>query len=125
MAALITMLIGFLLMLFAPLSALAQTRADLDFRARCSAPGVLRCIDFDTAAWIPTAAPNTSRDRGYNFGIMYGGPASNSSRSVIDTAVKASGAGSLKHTFPAGVSGGNTGVLNFFAHFLPCPGAGN
>jgi len=112
-------LVGFLLMLIAPVPTLAQSPADLDFQARCKGPGVLRCVDFDTPAWIPRAS-SVNLDRGYNFGLLSG---QDPARVSIDTTVKASGTGSLRHTFKAGL--GNSDVLDFVAHFRPCPGAGN
>jgi hypothetical protein len=112
----IAILIGLFAALLTPGSAFAQSAADTDFQARCTAPGVLRCIDFDSAAWIPnTHASNL--DRGYNFGLLTG------RNTTIDPTVKSSGGGSMRHVFNAG--GSNAEVLNFFTHFAPCPGAGN
>ena len=124
MAGLMIVLVGSLLTLLAPVFALAQSPADLDFQARCHGPGVLRCVDFDTTAWI-NYEQSTNRDWGKNYGLQFGGPLSNGSRTTIDTTVKASGAGSIKHVFPAGVTSVNDGVMDFVAHFTPCPGAGN
>lgn len=118
MGARIVLLSGFLVSLFLPTSPFAQTAADTDFQSRCSGPGVLRCVDFDSAAWIP-AHDAVNLDRGYNFGLLTASP----TNTTIDTSVKASGAGSLHHRFPAGL--GNQNVLTFFAHFQPCAGAGN
>lgn len=56
-----------------PDHARAQAAADQDFRARCDAPGVVKCLGFDNAA-----------------GISLVGAAK------IDNAVKASGAGSMR-----------------------------
>ncbi len=67
-----------------------QTNADADFQARCSAPGVVKCWGFD----------NTTTDIVQNVnlrpaadGVFYG---------AMDTAVKASGAGSLRFRLAAG-----------------------
>ena len=89
-----------------------------NFAARCGGAGVLRCVDFDSAAWIPRHDSN-ALDRGYNFGLLTASP----TNTDIDTNIKASGTGSLHHKFPAGQ--GNQNVLTFFAHFAPCAGAGN
>jgi hypothetical protein len=104
------------LLLSSPPLYAAQSAADADFETRCSSPGVLRCIDFDTSAWIPKADAS-NLDRGYNFGLLTG------SNTSIDTSVKSSGGGSIRHVFNAG--GSNSQVLTFFSHFAPCPGAGN
>ncbi len=74
-----------------------------DFQTRCAAPGVIKCVDFDDAADIAGRWGNVS-------GIL---PGDNGSP-AIDTAVRASGSGSLKFTIP-----GNAGNVagSYFANF--------
>lgn len=61
---------------------------DADFQARCSAPGVVKCVGFDSAAEI---AP------GVNLYPAWDGQI----RGVADTAIKASGSSSLRFEVPA------------------------
>jgi hypothetical protein len=69
------------------LEAVAQS-ADDDFAARCSGPGVVRCVGFD----------NTTSDivRGQNLHPDGGG----AYRAGLDTATKASGTGALRFDLP-------------------------
>lgn len=64
--------------------------ADADFKARCSAPGVVKCWGFDntTTDIVPNVNLRAAADGNY-----YGG---------LDTTIKASGAGSLRFRLPAG-----------------------
>jgi len=64
----------------------AKLGDDADFKARCHAPGVVRCVGFDSRADI---AGHTDPD------------ASGVYSPEIDTSVAASGRGSLKFTVPA------------------------
>ncbi len=64
----------------------AKLGDDADFRARCHAPGVVRCVGFDSRSDI---AGHTDPD------------ASGVYSPEIDTSVSASGRGSLKFTVPA------------------------
>jgi hypothetical protein len=77
----------------------AYTRAESDLEARCAMPGVVRCFTFDSQAEI---AP-----------YIYPG----ASAPVVDTSVKASGAGSLRMTI-ASNSGANTSG-GFSMNFTP------
>ncbi len=75
-----------------------------DFARRCAAPGVVRCFSFDSQA---ETAPYL--DAG-------------ASTPVVDTSIKASGAGSLKMTIPSN-SGANTSgafQMDFTPGSLPC-----
>jgi hypothetical protein len=66
---------------------------DADFNARCTAPGVIKCVGFDGAADIQ------------HNSTLY--PAAGGAfRGTIDTGIKASGNGSLRFEIPAG-SGAN------------------
>jgi len=75
------------------------------FQARCSASGVVRCIGFDVPADIAGVY-------GDNKGITPGAPGNDP---VIDTAVFASGGGSLKFTIPSQSGEGDSGA--FFTNF--------
>lgn len=62
---------------------------DADFNARCTAPGVIKCVGFDSTADIQ-----------HNVTLF---PAAGGAfRGTIDTTTRASGAGSLKFEIPAG-----------------------
>jgi chitodextrinase len=76
-----------------------------DFQTRCSQPGVVKCVGFDSAAEIAGS-----------WGINPQGslPGSGGSPS-IDTATRASGNGSIRFVVPPGQSGGAAG--SFFANF--------
>ena len=64
----------------------AKSSADADFKSRCHAPGVVRCVPFDSRSDI---AGHTNPD---STGVY---------SPEIDTTVSASGRGSLKFTVPA------------------------
>ncbi len=72
---------------------------DSGFRARCSAPGVIKCIGFDSTADI-TGRLGIDKVSGIDIG--------GDSVPVIGNTVFASGGGSLKFTIPAN-SGANSG----------------
>ena len=76
-----------------------------DFDARKNAPGVIRYFDFDSA--YPVYPANL------NYAVQPG----TSTMPTVDTAVKASGAGSLRFDIP-GKSASNA-AGNFFANFSP------
>jgi len=64
----------------------AQPDPDADFQARCSAPGVVKCVGFDSAADIdPFIYPDSG-------GVL---------RAARDTSVKASGSSSLRFEIPS------------------------
>ena len=96
-------------------AAASALSADSDFAARCAAPGVLRCVDFDTAAWLARAHPLDQECWGCDFGVMSNNFLSNVP--TIDTTVKASGAGSMKFTIPVGATSSSAG--SWFTHFGP------
>jgi hypothetical protein len=70
----------------APLA--AQTTNDQDFQSRCSGAGVLTCIGFDNTTTDIVRGQNTHADGAGTY------------RAGLDTANKASGAGSLRFTLP-------------------------
>jgi Fibronectin type III domain len=76
-----------------------------DFQTRCSQPGVIKCVAFDSTAEI-------TGDWGKN---PQGSLRGSSGGPVIDTSIKASGNGSMQFTIPAGQVGGAAG--SFFSNF--------
>jgi hypothetical protein len=74
-----------------------------DFPTRCAQPGVIRCVDFDSASTI-------AGGWGDNSGITSG-----DTTPSIDTNVKASGAGSLKFTIPSNSDANTSG--SYFTNF--------
>jgi len=69
-----------------------STSAEADFQARCAAPGVLKCVGWDSPSdFIPASGGG-----GYADGLY---PADDGTyQGTMDTAIKSSGAGSLKFT---------------------------
>src|SRR5262245_44596979 len=67
-----------------------------DFAARCSAPGVVRCVGLDTLASV-TGRTDTSSVDPAPYGLLTDGLVA----PTIDTSVFASGGGSLKFTIPS------------------------
>jgi hypothetical protein len=90
----------------APLTAQSAPAAGADFATRCNDPNVVRCYGFDEAADL---AP-----RMYD---PWGGPTrcTNNRCWVVDTAIKASGAGSLRFEIPSNTGADTSGSfwLNF------------
>src|SRR6266851_5535241 len=76
---------------------------DVDFAARCDGPGVVKCVGFDSRRDIAGIWGDRS-------GILPG-----KSPPVIDTAVKASGDGSLKFTVPMNSSANSS--ASYFTNF--------
>jgi hypothetical protein len=76
-----------------------------DFQTRCSSPGVLRCIGFDSPSDITGIW-------GDNTGVFPG-----TALPALDATVKASGNSSLKFTIPS-LSGANSSG-SYFANFTP------
>ena len=74
-----------------------------DFQTRCAEAHVVRCVDFDTPADIAGGYSS-------NSGIFPGDAVPQ-----IDTAVKASGTGSLKFTVPSNSSANSSG--SYFTNF--------
>jgi hypothetical protein len=70
--------------------------ADEDFQRRCSTPGVIKCIGFND---------DTEVVRGDNLLPVFG---TTTYRGFVDTAVKASGQGSLRFDIPANVNTADT-----------------
>jgi hypothetical protein len=74
-----------------------------DFQTRCTAPGVIKCVDFDDAGDIAGRWGNIS-------GILPG-----STPMVLDTGTKASGNSALKFTIASNTGGGDAG--SYFTNF--------
>jgi hypothetical protein len=74
-----------------------------DFEARCGAPGVVRCVGFDTATDIAGTFGDAS-------GTLPG-----TTTPALDAAVKASGASSLLFTVPASTGPNSSG--SYFTNF--------
>lgn len=69
----------------------SATAADDDFRDRCSAPGVIKCVGFDDDSEVV---------RGQNLMPVYG---TQTYRGSVDVSVKASGRGALRFDIPSNV----------------------
>jgi hypothetical protein len=91
------------LVLGVPLSSEAQGS---DFQRRCSTPGVIKCVGFDSSSDIAGGF-------GDNSGTLPGG----SANPQLDTAVKASGNSSLKFTVPSNSGANSSGA--YFTNFSP------
>lgn len=77
-----------------------------DFATRCAAPGVVRCVGFDTQADIAGGSGDPTGSLASSAGIA--APA-------LDTTVKASGNSSLKFTIPSNSPADTSG--SYFANF--------
>jgi hypothetical protein len=77
--------------------------ADADFAKRCTDPGVIKCVNFDSPADIAGRWTN-------NSGITSG-----ASTPTLDTSVKASGGSALKFTIPSNSWGDTSGT--YFTNF--------
>lgn len=86
-----------------------------DFETRCAAPGVVRCIGFDTDDDFNVGAGGVEGAYGDNFGIFPPSGTSDYSRVARDTSTKASGASALRFTIPS--TSGADGSGSFFANF--------
>jgi hypothetical protein len=76
---------------------------------------VVKCVGFDSAADFNTGAGGTAGAYGQNFGIYPVGGTSDYTRATMDTAVKASGNGSLKFTIPPNTGADTSG--SWFTNF--------
>jgi len=81
----------------------SETVAGADFHARCNSPGVIRCVGFDSPIEI-------AGGYGGDSGIFSG-----ATTPTIDSAVKASGNGSLKFTIPSRSGADSSG--SYFTNF--------
>jgi hypothetical protein len=79
------------------------TAADQDFAQRCSGPGVIKCVSFDSQSVITGTYGDVS-------GILPG-----DSTPVLDSTVKASGNSSLKFTIPPNSGANSSG--SYFTNF--------
>ena len=74
-----------------------------DFQARCSQPGVIKCVGFDTQSDI-------SGTYGDNHGTLPG-----NSTPILDSTIKASGNSSIMFTIPSNSSANSSG--SYFTNF--------
>jgi hypothetical protein len=91
------------------------TAADQDFAQRCSAPGVIRCFNFDTDTDFNKGSGGTQGAWGYNSGIIPPYQSNDYSNVTRDVAQKASGASSLRFTIPSNSGAGASG--SWFGNF--------
>lgn len=99
----------------APAPTPAPPPASSSFSARCSAPGVVRCIGFDSDADFNKGSGGTAGAWGQNFGILPVYGTSDYTRATRDTMVKASGDSSLRFTIPPNSGSDSSGA--FFLNF--------
>lgn len=78
-----------------PLQTLAAAKEEKSFQVRCAAPGVIKCVGFDSQLDI-SAQISAAGD-----GVI---------RGTLDTAVSADGGGSLKFTIPPHSAANTSGV---------------
>ncbi len=85
-------------------TASTSSPADQDFAQRCTAPGVIKCVTFDSSSDLAGVYGNPS-------GVIPG----TSGNPQIDPTLKASGSGSVKFTIPSrsGSNAGGTYFTNF------------
>ncbi len=71
-----------------------------DFATRCAAPGVVKCVSFDTSADFTTGSGGGNGAWGARFGVI---PQSSTSNYYVtrDTSIKADGASSMRFDIPA------------------------
>ncbi len=98
-----------------------------DFATRCTAPGVIKCVGFDSAADFNRGNGDQSGAYGDNFGIFAPSGTSDYSKSARDLQIKASGASSLKFTIPSqsGADGSGAYFTNFSTDLKLQFGAGS
>jgi hypothetical protein len=108
---------GVVMLIERPSQAVAKVwlyKPPTDFATRCAAAGVLRCFGFDSDGQL-------GGQHGDNFGrFASGGTCASGTTNcpVIDTAVKASGAGSIKFTVPtlSGQAGVHSSATQWFTN---------
>ena len=87
----------------------------MTFTERCAQPGVVKCVGFDSAADFSTGSGGTNGAYGFNSGIIPPSGTSDYTRATMDTAVKASGNGSLRFTIPSNSGSDTSGT--YFTNF--------
>ena len=88
-----------------------RTTSD-SFQLRCSQPGVVTCIGFDSPADFVTSKGGAGSSR---WGIVAPSGTSDYTRATRDTSVKASGNSSLRFTIPSNSGADTSG--SFFTNF--------
>jgi hypothetical protein len=99
------------LVMIQALSVAAQTN---DFATRCAAPGVVKCVSFDTDADFSHGAGGSQGAWGARSGVLPAGGTS-TYRAVRDSSVKVSGASALRFDIPA--TSGSDGAGAYFTNF--------
>lgn len=87
----------------------------LTFSERCSQPGVVKCVGFDSPTDFNTGGGRAGGAYGLNSGIVPPSGTTDFTRATMDTAVKASGNGSLKFTIPSNSGSDSSGT--YFTNF--------
>jgi hypothetical protein len=98
-----------------PLLLALQHASAADFATRCAAPGVLKCVNFDTDTDFNKGKGDSQGAWGSREGLipMYG--TSDFSRVTRDTSVYADGSSSLRFTIPSGAASDVAGA--WFTNF--------
>jgi hypothetical protein len=87
----------------------------MTFTERCAQPGVIKCVGFDSADDFSRGSGGANGAYGFSHGIIPPSGTSDYTRATMDTAIKASGAGSLKFTIPTNSGSDSSGT--WFANF--------
>lgn len=86
-----------------------------DFPTRCSQPGVIKCVNFDTDSDFDHGIGGTNGAFGSNSGIIPPSGTDDYTRAVRDTQYKASGDSSLRFTIPSNSGADTSGA--YFTNF--------
>ncbi len=87
----------------------------MSFTERCAQTGVIKCVGFDSQADFNVGGGGTGGAYGQNSGILPPWGTTDFTRAAMDTAVKASGTGSLKFTIPSNSGADTSG--SWFTNF--------
>lgn len=87
----------------------------MDFAARCTQPGVVKCVGFDDVADFNIGSGGANGAYGGNSGILPPWGTADYTRATRDTEVKASGSSALRFTIPANSPSDSSG--SYFANF--------
>ena len=99
----------------APAPAPSPPTGSLSFQDRCAQSGVIKCVGFDNPSDFNIGNGGTAGAYGLNYGIYPPSGTSDYTRAAMDTAVKASGAGSLRFTIPSNTGADTSG--SWFTNF--------
>lgn len=87
----------------------------MTFAERCAQSGVIKCVGFDSTDDFSRGSGGANGAYGFNYGIMPPSGTSDYTRATMDTAIKASGGGSLKFTIPSNSGSDTSGT--WFTNF--------